>query len=129
NALGTPEAPLPIIPGMVATVEILTGVKSVLDYLVKPARLLRDQALRERCAAKSVQFERLRQGCVCRCNTCFCADDPLARACSAWHARSSAIARKTRMNIEFAAHAFERLGKRAVHPRAAAYRYAFYLIA
>jgi adhesin transport system membrane fusion protein len=48
NALGTSEAPLPIIPGMVATVEILTGEKSVLDYLVKPARLLRDQALRER---------------------------------------------------------------------------------
>lgn len=48
NALGTPEAPLPIIPGMVATVEVLTGEKSVLDYLVKPARLLRDQALRER---------------------------------------------------------------------------------
>jgi adhesin transport system membrane fusion protein len=26
----------------------LTGSKSVLDYLVKPARLLRDEALRER---------------------------------------------------------------------------------
>jgi adhesin transport system membrane fusion protein len=48
NSLGSPEAPLPIIPGMVATVEVLTGEKSVLDYLVKPARLLRDQALRER---------------------------------------------------------------------------------
>jgi adhesin transport system membrane fusion protein len=48
NALGTAEAPLPIIPGMVATVEVLTGAKSVLDYLIKPARLLRDEALRER---------------------------------------------------------------------------------
>ncbi|HEY7458689.1 MAG TPA: HlyD family type I secretion periplasmic adaptor subunit [Xanthobacteraceae bacterium] len=48
NALGTPETPLPIIPGMVATVEVLTGTKSVLDYLLKPARLLRDEALRER---------------------------------------------------------------------------------
>jgi adhesin transport system membrane fusion protein len=48
NALGTAENPLPIIPGMVATVEVLTGAKSVLDYLVKPARLLRDEALRER---------------------------------------------------------------------------------
>jgi adhesin transport system membrane fusion protein len=48
NALGTAEHPLPIIPGMVATVEILTGEKSVLDYLLKPARLLRDEALRER---------------------------------------------------------------------------------
>lgn len=48
NHLGTTERPLPIIPGMVATVEVLTGEKSVLDYLLKPARLLRDEALRER---------------------------------------------------------------------------------
>src|SRR4051812_9544788 len=48
NHLGTAETPLPIIPGMVATVEVLTGSKSVLDYLVKPARMLRDEALRER---------------------------------------------------------------------------------
>jgi membrane fusion protein, adhesin transport system len=48
NHLGTAENQLPIIPGMVATVEILTGSKSVLDYLVKPARMLRDEAMRER---------------------------------------------------------------------------------
>jgi adhesin transport system membrane fusion protein len=48
NYLGTAERPLPIIPGMVATVEVLTGAKSVLDYLLKPARLLREEALRER---------------------------------------------------------------------------------
>ena len=48
NHLGMNEHPLPIIPGMVATVEILTGEKTVLDYLLKPARLLRDEALRER---------------------------------------------------------------------------------
>jgi adhesin transport system membrane fusion protein len=48
NYLGPSEHPLPVIPGMVATVEVLTGSKSVLDYLVKPARLLRDEALRER---------------------------------------------------------------------------------
>jgi len=48
NYLGTAERPLPIIPGMVATVEVLTGEKSVLDYLLKPARMLRDEALRER---------------------------------------------------------------------------------
>ena len=48
NHLGTSENPLPIIPGMVTTVEILTGAKSVLDYIVKPARMLRDEALRER---------------------------------------------------------------------------------
>ncbi len=47
NHLGTTEHPLPIIPGMVTTVEILTGEKSVLDYLVMPARLLRNEALRE----------------------------------------------------------------------------------
>ena len=48
NHLGTTKKPLPIIPGMVTTVEILTGEKSVLDYLLKPARMLRDEALRER---------------------------------------------------------------------------------
>jgi adhesin transport system membrane fusion protein len=48
NHLGTTETPLPIIPGMVATVEVLTGAKSVLDYVVKPARMLREEALRER---------------------------------------------------------------------------------
>jgi adhesin transport system membrane fusion protein len=48
NYLGTSERPLPIIPGMVATVEVLTGEKSVLDYLLKPARMLKDEALRER---------------------------------------------------------------------------------
>jgi len=48
NYLGDKNNPLPIIPGMVATVEVLTGQKTVLDYLLKPARLLRDEALRER---------------------------------------------------------------------------------
>src|SRR5439155_699485 len=38
NHLGTEANPLPIIPGMVTTVEILTGEKSVLNYLLKPAR-------------------------------------------------------------------------------------------
>jgi membrane fusion protein, adhesin transport system len=47
NHLGTAEHVLPILPGMVATVEVLTGQKSVLDYLLKPARTLRDDALRE----------------------------------------------------------------------------------
>lgn len=47
NHLGTAEHPLPIIPGMVATVEVQTGEKSVLDYMMKPARMLRDEALRE----------------------------------------------------------------------------------
>jgi adhesin transport system membrane fusion protein len=47
NYLGGTEHPLPIIPGMVTTVEVLTGSKTVLDYIIKPARTLRDQALRE----------------------------------------------------------------------------------
>jgi adhesin transport system membrane fusion protein len=47
NHLGTEAHPLPIIPGMVTTVEVLTGEKSVLDYLLKPARTLRSDALRE----------------------------------------------------------------------------------
>ncbi len=42
------DGPLPIIPGMVATVEILTGEKTVLDYILKPVLKVRDNALRER---------------------------------------------------------------------------------
>ena len=48
NHLGTSENPFPILPGMLATVEVLTGKKTVLDYLLKPARVLREEALRER---------------------------------------------------------------------------------
>jgi adhesin transport system membrane fusion protein len=48
NHLGTASHPLPIIPGMVGTVEILTGSKSVLSYIAKPIRVLRDEAMRER---------------------------------------------------------------------------------
>jgi adhesin transport system membrane fusion protein len=48
NYLGTKLKPLPIIPGMVATVDILTGHKTVLDYLLKPVLRARDRALRER---------------------------------------------------------------------------------
>jgi adhesin transport system membrane fusion protein len=46
--LGTAEHPLPIIPGMTATVDILTGHKTVLDYLLKPILRARERALRER---------------------------------------------------------------------------------
>jgi adhesin transport system membrane fusion protein len=48
NHLGSVERPLPIIPGMIGTVEILTGSKSVLSYLLKPIRVLHDEAMRER---------------------------------------------------------------------------------
>jgi adhesin transport system membrane fusion protein len=46
--LGSEEHPLLIIPGMVATVDIITGEKSVLDYLLKPVLKARSEALRER---------------------------------------------------------------------------------
>jgi len=39
---------LPIIPGMVASVDILTGKKTVLDYLLKPVKRVRNEAFRER---------------------------------------------------------------------------------
>lgn len=39
---------LPIIPGMTAGVDILTGEKSVLDYLLKPILKAKQNALRER---------------------------------------------------------------------------------
>lgn len=39
---------LPIIPGMVAEVDIITGKKSVLSYLLKPVLRARENALRER---------------------------------------------------------------------------------
>lgn len=46
--LGTEDKPLLIIPGMVANVGIITGRKSVLDYLLKPVLKARWEALRER---------------------------------------------------------------------------------
>ena len=46
--LGTEQEPLPIIPGMTASVDILTGEKTVLDYLLKPVLKVRERALRER---------------------------------------------------------------------------------
>ncbi len=39
---------LPIIPGMVAQVDVLTGKKTVMDYLLKPILKARDNAMRER---------------------------------------------------------------------------------
>ncbi|GGF20971.1 HlyD family type I secretion periplasmic adaptor subunit [Youhaiella tibetensis] len=39
---------LPILPGMVSSVEILTGKKTILQYLMKPINKARDEALRER---------------------------------------------------------------------------------
>ncbi len=46
--LGSDEKPLLIIPGMVASVDIITGKKSILSYLLKPIIRARAEALRER---------------------------------------------------------------------------------
>ncbi|MEK8080993.1 HlyD family type I secretion periplasmic adaptor subunit [Pseudomonas sp. XK-1] len=46
--LGSEANPLLIIPGMVASVDIITGKKSVLNYLLKPIIRARAEALRER---------------------------------------------------------------------------------
>lgn len=48
NYLGLVEGDLPITPGMQATVDIHTGEKTVMDYLVKPVLKLRHEAFRER---------------------------------------------------------------------------------
>ncbi|RPH22191.1 HlyD family type I secretion periplasmic adaptor subunit [Buttiauxella warmboldiae] len=48
NYLGTKEHPMVIIPGMVASVDILTGKKSILSYLLKPIIRAKAEALRER---------------------------------------------------------------------------------
>ncbi len=46
--LGDPSQPLPITTGMQATVDIHTGSRTVIDYLVKPVLKLRAEAFRER---------------------------------------------------------------------------------
>ena len=47
NNLGSTEKPLPIIPGMVAEVDILTGKKTLLSYLLKPILKAKQVALSE----------------------------------------------------------------------------------
>ena len=48
NFLVRGEEKLPIIPGMVASVDVLTGRKTILDYLLKPILKARNNALTER---------------------------------------------------------------------------------
>jgi len=48
NALEHAGEILPIIPGMTTQVDILTGEKTVMDYLLKPILKARERALRER---------------------------------------------------------------------------------
>lgn len=46
--LGTIDAPLPIIPGMLGGVDVLTGKKTVLSYLMKPVLRAKERAMTER---------------------------------------------------------------------------------
>ena len=48
NYIDTPKGALPIIPGMLTDVDILTGKKTVLTYLLKPILRARERAMRER---------------------------------------------------------------------------------
>ncbi|HAI68214.1 MAG TPA: HlyD family type I secretion periplasmic adaptor subunit [Gammaproteobacteria bacterium] len=48
NYLRSEDKPLPIIAGMTVNIDILTGKKSLLDYLLKPIKKAQEQALRER---------------------------------------------------------------------------------
>ena len=48
NHLGSDDNPLPIIPGMIASVDIMTGQKTVMDYLLKPLNRAKAAALSER---------------------------------------------------------------------------------
>jgi len=45
---GRDGEPLPIIPGMTAEVDVITGEKTVLDYLLKPIMRAQEVAMRER---------------------------------------------------------------------------------
>ena len=48
SKFGSEENPLPIIPGMSARVDILTGKKTILHYLLKPVFRAKEKAFRER---------------------------------------------------------------------------------
>ncbi|MCM2129927.1 HlyD family type I secretion periplasmic adaptor subunit [Larsenimonas rhizosphaerae] len=48
NHLGSDADPLPIIPGMQVTADIITGEQTILQYLLKPILRARQGALRER---------------------------------------------------------------------------------
>jgi len=46
--LGNDKEPMTIIPGMQASISIVTGEKSILEYIAKPFQAIKDKALRER---------------------------------------------------------------------------------
>ena len=47
NFMGSADNPLPITPGMVAQVEVITGKRTILEYLLKPVLRARDRAFTE----------------------------------------------------------------------------------
>jgi adhesin transport system membrane fusion protein len=48
NFLGSAAHKLPITPGMLADIDIITGRKTILSYLLRPVLRLKDRAFRER---------------------------------------------------------------------------------
>ena len=48
SSLSHRDGTLPIIPGMVAEVDVITGAKTVMGYLTKPLVRMRQTAMRER---------------------------------------------------------------------------------
>lgn len=48
NYLEKNKEKLPIIPGMITSIDIITGKKSILDYILKPILKTKDNALHER---------------------------------------------------------------------------------
>lgn len=48
NHMGSTENPLPITPGMVASTEVITGRRTILEYLLKPLLRARSRAFTER---------------------------------------------------------------------------------
>lgn len=47
NHLGTEKSPLPVTPGMVADTEVVTGKRTIMEYVLKPFLQVRDRALTE----------------------------------------------------------------------------------
>lgn len=48
NHMGSEENPLPITPGMVANVEVITGKRTIMEYMLKPLLRAKSVALTER---------------------------------------------------------------------------------
>jgi len=48
NYISRNKEKLMIMPGMLATVDVLTGSKTVMDYLLKPILKAKQKAMRER---------------------------------------------------------------------------------